>query len=241
VAEPVVKPGSVVDSHSSGPSVTAGIKQPTRVRHEPCHSTPIWSCSGWGLPCPEALSPRAVGSYPTVSPLPRTLAGRSAVCFLLHFPSAHAAQALPGTLPCGARTFLAVSKHVATAWPTPAPSLSGLPAQRRVSCDCSAETGNCRRLQREARPARCSRTNRPETDRPETFAVTEGLPVRCPIGGHAARSRQDRDGFEQVSGHRSRALRLRSPTQAASRHHTGSLRPASNLRGSGRPIVPWNR
>ena len=106
VAEPVVKPGSVWDSHSSSPSVTAGIKQPTRVRHEPCHSTPIWTCSGWGLPCPEALSPRAVGSYPTVSPLPRTLAGRSAVCFLLHFPSAHAAQALPGTLLCGARTFL---------------------------------------------------------------------------------------------------------------------------------------
>ena len=106
VAEPVVKPGSVWDSHSSSPSVAAGIKQPTRVRHEPCHSTPIWSCSGWGLPCPEALSPRAVGSYPTVSPLPRTLAGRSAVCFLLHFPSAHAAQALPGTLLCGARTFL---------------------------------------------------------------------------------------------------------------------------------------
>ncbi|VXB98548.1 conserved hypothetical protein [Luteimonas sp. 9C] len=26
--------------------------------------------------------------------------------FLLHFPSARAAQALPGTLPCGARTFL---------------------------------------------------------------------------------------------------------------------------------------
>lgn len=106
VAEPAVKPGSVVDSHSSGTCVTAGLKQPTRVRHEPCHSTPIWSCSGWGLPCPGALSPRAVGSYPTVSPLPRTLAGRSAVCFLLHFPSAHAAQALPGTLLCGARTFL---------------------------------------------------------------------------------------------------------------------------------------
>ncbi len=29
-----------------------------------------------------------------------------AVYFLWHFPSAHAAQALPGTLPCGARTFL---------------------------------------------------------------------------------------------------------------------------------------
>ncbi len=28
--------------------------------------------------------------------------------FLLHFPSARAAQALPGTLPCGARTFLGI-------------------------------------------------------------------------------------------------------------------------------------
>lgn len=33
--------------------------------------------------------------------------------FLLHFPSARAAQALPGTLPCGARTFLGIAgcKH----------------------------------------------------------------------------------------------------------------------------------
>ncbi len=38
-----------------------------------------------------------------------TLRCRSAVCFLLHFPSAHTAQALPGTLLCGARTFLRVS------------------------------------------------------------------------------------------------------------------------------------
>src|SRR5689334_8920964 len=81
VAEPADKPGSVVDSHSSTTGVTAGLQHPTRVRHEPCHRTPIWTCSGWGLPCPEALSPRAVGSYPAVSPLPRTLAGRSAVCF----------------------------------------------------------------------------------------------------------------------------------------------------------------
>ena len=32
--------------------------------------------------------------------------GPSAVCSLRHFPSAYAARALPGTLPCGARTFL---------------------------------------------------------------------------------------------------------------------------------------
>ena len=110
VAEPAGKPGSVVDNHSSRPSVTAGLKQHTRVRVEPTHSTPIWPCSEWGLPCPATLSPQAVGSYPTVSPLPRmvTVAGshRSAVYSLLHWPSAYAAQALPGTLLCGARTFL---------------------------------------------------------------------------------------------------------------------------------------
>src|SRR6185369_5736584 len=33
---------------------------------------PIWSCSEWGLPCHATLSSRAVRSYRTVSPLPRT-------------------------------------------------------------------------------------------------------------------------------------------------------------------------
>src|SRR5436305_639136 len=46
---------------------------------------------------------RAVGSYPTVSPLP--LESR-AVCSLWPFPSPRGAQELPGSLPCGARTFL---------------------------------------------------------------------------------------------------------------------------------------
>ena len=32
--------------------------------------------------------------------------------FLLHFPSARAAQALPGTVPCGARTFLGTPEEV---------------------------------------------------------------------------------------------------------------------------------
>src|SRR5690606_8613500 len=32
--------------------------------------------------------------------------------FLLHFPSARAAQALPGTVPCGARTFLGTPRGV---------------------------------------------------------------------------------------------------------------------------------
>src|SRR6266545_4362293 len=47
---------------------------------------------------------RAVGSYPTVSPLPFGIQGRSVLCGPV--PSPRGAQALPGGLPCGARTFL---------------------------------------------------------------------------------------------------------------------------------------
>ena len=49
--EPADKPGSVVDSHSSGMSVAEHLKQPTRIRCGPHQRIPIWSCSGWGLPC----------------------------------------------------------------------------------------------------------------------------------------------------------------------------------------------
>ena len=68
------KPGFVVGSHSSGSCVAAGFKQPTRERRGPRHSSPIWSCSRWGLPCHAALTPHAVRSYRTVSPLPRVAA-----------------------------------------------------------------------------------------------------------------------------------------------------------------------
>jgi hypothetical protein len=94
------------DSHSSRPGVTAWLQRPTREQRGPRYRSPIRSCSGWGLPCRATLSPHAVRSYRTLSPLPDPLARPSAVCSLLHWPSARAAQALPGTLPCGARTFL---------------------------------------------------------------------------------------------------------------------------------------
>ena len=55
------------------------------------------------------VTSRAVRSYRTISPLP-SIKGSApflwAVYFLLHFPWARAPQALPGILPCGARTFL---------------------------------------------------------------------------------------------------------------------------------------
>ena len=127
MAEPADKPGPVVDSHSSRRIVTDTLKQPTRRHRGPRHRLPIWPCSRWGLPC-RSVAGLAVRSYRTVSPLPRIPKDRSAVCSLLHFPSARAAQALPGTVPCGARTFLGTGSSArsddATAWPTPPPALS---------------------------------------------------------------------------------------------------------------------
>ena len=106
------------DSHSSRPAVAGGLERPTRERRGPRHCSPIWSCFGWGLPC-RSVARLAVGSCPTVSPLPDPLAGPSAVCSLLHYPSARAAQALPGTLPFEARTFLGALANDATVRPTP--------------------------------------------------------------------------------------------------------------------------
>ena len=53
--------------------------------------------------------------------------------FLLHFPSARAAQALPGTVPCGARTFLGILSNDATVWPTPPRSFYGFRRQMTPS------------------------------------------------------------------------------------------------------------
>ena len=56
--ESAVKPGSVLDSHSSGMRVAAQLKRPTRKPICGPHTAakgaacfPIWSCSRWGLPC----------------------------------------------------------------------------------------------------------------------------------------------------------------------------------------------
>ena len=72
---------------------------------------PLFGLASGGVCRAVPVARSAVRSYRTVSPLPpscfaKAKKDRSAVCFLLHFPSAHAAQALPGTLLCGARTFL---------------------------------------------------------------------------------------------------------------------------------------
>ena len=60
-----------------------GLKRPTRERRGPRQCSPIRSCFRWGLPCRAALSPHAVRSCRTLSPLPRTSCDavrRSALC-----------------------------------------------------------------------------------------------------------------------------------------------------------------
>ncbi len=111
------KPGSVENNHSSGIAVTSHLEQPTResVRDRrwatPKHPywgccalpySPIWSCSGRGLPCRELLPVARCALTAPFHPYQPKLA----VYFLWHFPWAHASQALPGALSEGARTFL---------------------------------------------------------------------------------------------------------------------------------------
>jgi len=49
--ESACKPGSVENSHSSGMHVAIHLMRPTREQRGPRYRSPIWSCSGWGLPC----------------------------------------------------------------------------------------------------------------------------------------------------------------------------------------------
>ncbi len=70
-----------------------------------------------GFSLPRHVAMRAVRSYRTISPLPSAETDL-AVYFLWHFPSTRAAQALPGTLPAGARTFLPRTHPAATVQPT---------------------------------------------------------------------------------------------------------------------------
>jgi len=88
------------------------LKQPTRAQRGPRHMntsiwTPIWFCSEWGLPRRWCYHQRGA-LLPHHFTLTVSLSKQNitAVYFLLHWPSAFAAQMLSGTLPYGARTFL---------------------------------------------------------------------------------------------------------------------------------------
>ena len=67
---------------------------------------PLFGLAPGGVCRATPVASGPVRSYRTLSPLPVPPGGPSAVCSLWHFPSPRGARALPGTLPCGARTFL---------------------------------------------------------------------------------------------------------------------------------------
>ena len=113
--ESACKPGSVEDDHSSGIAVTGELKRPTRkhagTRAATCVATFLFGLAPGGV-CRAAMCCHRRGALlPHPFTLTSFIAETSAVCFLLHFPSAHAAQELPGTSSTGARTFLHVSRE----------------------------------------------------------------------------------------------------------------------------------
>lgn len=152
------KPGSVVDSHSSRPAIAHWLKQPTRVQYGPYHVNPYLALLRVEFTVPRTVTSRAVRSYRTLSPLPDpACAGhrRFALCCTGRgFPP----QALPGTLPCGARTFLPSARlpqrdddEAATVWSASARSIEGLRAAVTPGYAClpamwprySARRGKC--------------------------------------------------------------------------------------------------
>src|SRR5687768_12963914 len=78
--------------------------------HGRVHCVPIWSCSAGGLPCRRhSRATRCALTapfHPYLVPPRLRSASRSAVCFLLHFPSRFHAWPLASLLPVGVRTFL---------------------------------------------------------------------------------------------------------------------------------------
>src|SRR5438093_13425143 len=115
--------------HSSRPVIAGGLERPTR-SHRAGHATPVWSCFGWGLPCPRRH--RRGGA---LLPHRFTLTCFQAVCFLLHFPASHLDWPLASTLPCEARTFLSRRRVAA---PPPAVT-SPSPTSERANPTRSSE------------------------------------------------------------------------------------------------------
>ena len=103
------KPSSVyslvrADGHLSGMAVANHLVRPTRSSNDPGRvSLLIWPCSDRGLPCRACCQTRG-GLLPHLFTLTLWIQGRSVLCGPV--PSPLGAQALPGGLPCGARTFL---------------------------------------------------------------------------------------------------------------------------------------
>ena len=130
------KPGSVVGNHSSGTAVTGGLKRPTReslrtrapTAKRWIHS-PIWSCSGWGLPCRGVLPAARCALTAPFHPYPASRGGIFSVALSVGSrpPGVtwHPARRSPDFPPDHA-----ARRDRAIAWPTPESTIDVLPRFR---------------------------------------------------------------------------------------------------------------
>ncbi|RZB32108.1 MAG: hypothetical protein SRB1_01727 [Desulfobacteraceae bacterium Eth-SRB1] len=92
--------------------VTRHLLRPTReLGRAILKHSPIWSCTGWGLPSFHGHPGNWCALTAPFHPYPalnfhKMKTERQAVFFLLHFPSRCRDSTLWSTLPCGVRTFL---------------------------------------------------------------------------------------------------------------------------------------
>src|SRR4051812_30118859 len=91
-----------MDGHSSGTPVAERLARPTRAatRKHRCRLPgvpPLFGLAPGGVCRAASVAGRAVGSYPTVSPLPSRRTGL-AVCSLWHFPWGRPRRPLTGTV-----------------------------------------------------------------------------------------------------------------------------------------------
>ncbi len=116
------KPGSVVDSHSSGDSVAGDLKQPTRELIWADSNAPLFGLAPSGVYPASVVTNTAVRSYRTISPLPDESGGIFSVALSV------------GSRPPGVTWHPALwspdfppsLKDSATVWPTPGPRLLAL-------------------------------------------------------------------------------------------------------------------
>ena len=112
-----------MDSHSSGRRVTTPLERPTR---KPCgpHVAacaarfPIWSCSRWGLPCRRVLPPTRCALTAPFHPC-RDPEGSLGGVLSVALSVGSRPPGVTWHRALGARTFLHMLSHAATAWPTP--------------------------------------------------------------------------------------------------------------------------
>jgi hypothetical protein len=91
------------DDHSSGTSVAERLTLPTRTAGPEtglglCPAPSLFGIAPGGVYHAGPVAGPAVGSYPTLSPLPPPTEASGAVCFLRHFPWGYPRRTLSGTV-----------------------------------------------------------------------------------------------------------------------------------------------